>query len=174
MGVRLQCDCGNEYTVALSTLVAGLSSGCGCKRGNPGCRSDPVSAARNRILATYTSNARQRGLVFGLTDEEFFRLISLDCFYCGHPPAAIQKLPRRVKHETRRDYYDSGFASNGLDRVDNDLGYTPENVVPCCSNCNRAKRDMPYDDFLAWIARLTEYHFFHPDLMPSLLLRKAQ
>lgn len=29
---------------------------------------------------------------------------------------------------------------------------------------------MSYDEFLAWIARLIEYHFFHPEVMPSRLL----
>ena len=63
---------------------------------------------------------------------------------------------------------------NGIDRKDNNLGYTPKNVVPCCSVCNFAKKNMPFDAFMAWIARLTEYHWFHPEVMPSRLLRDAK
>ena len=43
--------------------------------------------------------------------------------------------------------------------------------MPCCKQCNHAKSDMPYADFMAWIARLTEYHWFHPEQMPSHLLK---
>ena len=66
------------------------------------------------------------------------------------------------------------FIYTGIDRMDNDLGYTTENTVPCCTTCNMLKGTMPYDDFMAWIARLTEYHWFHPDVMPSRLLREVK
>lgn len=31
---------------------------------------------------------------------------------------------------------------SGLDRKDSDLGYSPENVVPCCGDCNKIKNDL--------------------------------
>ncbi len=45
---------------------------------------------------------------------------------------------------------------NGLDRVDNALGYTPTNVVACCGLCNWIKRDLSQAQFLAAVARI--YH----------------
>ena len=36
----------------------------------------------------------------------------------------------------------------GLDRKNSDRGYTPDNVVPCCINCNSKKRTKPYEVFL--------------------------
>tara|TARA_R110000822_G_scaffold63045_1_gene155137 strand:+ start:76 stop:567 length:492 start_codon:yes stop_codon:yes gene_type:complete len=36
----------------------------------------------------------------------------------------------------------------GLDRKDNDKGYTPDNVVPCCRGCNRKKQTKPYEQYL--------------------------
>jgi 5-methylcytosine-specific restriction endonuclease McrA len=171
--VRLRCDDGNIYVVRRDRLLAGRCKSCGCGRGRPGCRSDPARAAQNLILGAYKSNAKKRGLAWELTDEEFFRLISLPCFYCGQPPTLVRKVPQRIRRETRRDYYDSGFAANGLDRVHNELPYTSQNVVPCCEQCNRAKLDQPLDAFMAWVARLTEYQWFHPDSMPSAMLRAA-
>jgi len=35
-----------------------------------------------------------------------------------------------------------------LDRVDNTIGHTKENLVPACKMCNYFRRDMPYD---AWM-----------------------
>ena len=37
----------------------------------------------------------------------------------------------------------------GLDRKDNDKGYTPDNVVPCCWGCNTKKHTKPYEQYLA-------------------------
>jgi hypothetical protein len=39
----------------------------------------------------------------------------------------------------------------GLDRKDSSKGYTPDNVVPCCWDCNTKKGTKPYEDFLAEI-----------------------
>ena len=41
---------------------------------------------------------------------------------------------------------------HGLDRKDSDLGYTFDNCVPCCWDCNRVKSDrIPYDDMVKFI-----------------------
>jgi hypothetical protein len=37
---------------------------------------------------------------------------------------------------------------NGLDRIDNRKGYVSDNIVPCCSDCNLAKRDLSIKAFL--------------------------
>jgi len=43
----------------------------------------------------------------------------------------------------------------GLDRKDSSKGYTPDNVVPCCWDCNRIKKDKPYEQFLEEIKKNT-------------------
>ena len=154
-----RCDCGNEVTIAGSELAKGPR---GCRQG---CfKRKPVVAARNIVRTSYRKSARKRGLAWELTDEDFERLTSLGCFYCGQPPSSVQR-PLRASYEG------GDFVFNGLDRVDNDLGYTLENIVPCCEICNKAKRDLSFDAFTAWIARLTEYHWFHPEMTPSRLLK---
>lgn len=30
------------------------------------------------------------------------------------------------------------------------------NIVPCCSKCNYAKRDMSYNEFIEWARKLNE------------------
>tara|TARA_Y100001963_G_C6602076_1_gene363001 strand:+ start:264 stop:677 length:414 start_codon:yes stop_codon:yes gene_type:complete len=39
----------------------------------------------------------------------------------------------------------------GIDRKDNDRGYTPDNVVPCCWDCNTKKSAKPYEQYLSEI-----------------------
>lgn len=64
--------------------------------------------------------AIRTGKGWTLAKEEYARLISKPCEYCRGP------LPE---------------TSTGLDRLDNKIGYSSDNVVPCCSICNYARRD---------------------------------
>ena len=117
------------------------------------------------MLRSYKSCARARDLAWELTDEDFDGLTSRECFYCGCPPSAVRKPD---------GLYDGGeFTYNGIDRRDNSLGYMIGNVVPCCWTCNHAKGNMPFDEFMAWVARLTAHHWFNPDLLSSRLLKEA-
>jgi len=154
-----RCDCGLKVTVPLSTLLNKTIQSCGCATFV--LRRPAGMSARNRVLKAYRGAARRRGLVWALTDEDFDRITAQPCHYCGCPPSA-----RSVRAQGR-----SEFTYNGIDRVDNELGYIPDNVLPCCKICNNAKKDLPFEDFMAWIARLTEYHWFHPDVTPSHLLK---
>lgn len=36
----------------------------------------------------------------------------------------------------------------GCDRIDNSLPHTPENCVCACSNCNRTRKDKPFEEFV--------------------------
>jgi hypothetical protein len=38
-------------------------------------------------------------------------------------------------------YCETTDAPRGADRLDNDLGHTPENVVPCCKLCNKTRNN---------------------------------
>jgi hypothetical protein len=60
--------------------------------------------------------AKQRGIPFDLSFDQFMLFWQKDCEYCGVNIKTI-----------------------GLDRVDNDTGYTMENIIPCCGVCNRMK-----------------------------------
>ena len=38
--------------------------------------------------------------------------------------------------------------SNGIDRINNDIGYTEDNIACCCAECNYMKNNYQYDDFI--------------------------
>ena len=61
---------------------------------------------------------------FQLNFKEFQNLVTSPCHYCKH-----------VNNEE----------ANGIDRINNDIGYTKENCVSACWKCNRIK------------------HFYHPE-----------
>lgn len=143
-----RCDCGNKKAVRAECLSQGVSRSCGCVGRGP--KLPPGIAARNQVLKSYRGAARARGYSWELSGEDFDRLTAQDCFYCGTPPSTTYA----VRH--------SKFVYNGIDRVDNLLGYTPVNAVTCCQICNRAKGTLPYSDFVAWLGRVTAYQSTDP------------
>jgi len=94
------------------------------------------------------NNAKRRGYVWDLTDEQVRELTAKPCFYCNI--ASAQKKTNYVNHNDTYIY-------NGLDRVNNEEAYLITNVVPCCGACNKAKNTMTQDEFLAWIARVYKH-----------------
>lgn len=90
---------------------------------------------KNPIRASwkvYRTNAKKRAILFQLTWDEFRNLLVHHCYYCGLTPGPI----------------------NGLDRVDNEIGYTLGNVVTCCTWCNLSKRERSTAEFRDWAIRL--------------------
>jgi hypothetical protein len=71
----------------------------------------------------YKSNLK-RGESMELTKDDVKLMITRPCEYCG-----------------------TNNERNGIDRKNNEIGYTLDNSVPCCIRCNALKRDMP---LIAW------------------------
>lgn len=145
---KCQCDCGNITVCDGAELRNGTVKSCGCAK-----HLASGEAAFNALWYVYrTAHQRKRGLSpgdpkaqFTLTKEQFRELTKQNCFYCGKLPSTVKK----AKH--------SDYLYNGLDRIDNTKGYTPDNVVPCCGECNFHKGSLPQDQFLAWLDRVTAF-----------------
>lgn len=90
-----------------------------------------MSAIR-RKYRRYRKDASVRCKAFALSMEDFARIVLLPCFYCG----------------------EGGI--NGLDRVDNKVGYIVENVVSCCHFCNNAKHVWEANYFITKCKRVAE------------------
>ena len=141
------CNCGNEHTVLGKHLRDGTIKSCGClaKEQAPknARRLSKGEAAFNTLYSSYKRRAERKNLCFELTKEQFRSLTKQNCFYCGCHPSSIYN-PR----------YNGGYIYNGVDRVDNIIGYISENCVPCCKDCNKAKGTRSYIEFIDWIERL--------------------
>ena len=149
-----QCDCGNITTVITSKLKSGAIKSCGCLKDETNRINSQTTiekrmkdnATLNIVIGTYKYNALARDLEFELTPQECENLFQSNCHYCGSPPSNIQK--NRTK----------SYVYSGIDRIDNTLGYSPQNVVPCCKTCNKAKGTQSYEDFKKWINNLTMFN----------------
>lgn len=101
-------------------------------------------ATRNEVVFRYKRHARERHLVWALTDAMIDTIFKSDCHWCGEPPSNVGKRSR--------NYGD--FRHSGIDRVDNEKGYVENNVVPCCIVCNSMKRDFTKAVFLERARRI--------------------
>lgn len=140
---RVNCDCGSEFVVNTAALRSGHTSGCGK---NCPCRT--ADSAKKVVIGQYKTGAKLRGLFWGLSDKQFFELASQSCFYCGQQPGNVC----RSNSENP-----SIFVYNGVDRVDNNVGYDLSNCVPCCKNCNLSKLNRSCADFIEWAHRLSKH-----------------
>lgn len=154
------CDCGERKSVKAAFLKNSNTRSCGCLR-------NEVTAARlvekhkrqravvpgdayvvRRLVAAYRASAQDRGLVFELQTDDVRSLIGQPCTYCGRSGV--------TKSSTSAGENGEPFCHNGIDRVDNAVGYIPSNCVPCCHDCNRAKLCMSVAEFKALIMRIAE------------------
>ncbi len=76
-------------------------------------------------LQHYRSRAKKTNLEFLLTEEQFLSFWEKPCHYCGEKINGI-----------------------GIDRIDNSKGYSIENCVPCCIDCNKMKMTKTVEQFL--------------------------
>lgn len=137
---RCKCKCGKEVSIRTSALLNGNTKSCGCFRGRP---IGYGKSARNSILSRYKKNAQTANRLWLLSDEMFDFLTSSPCHYCGNLPTNCHVLHTGFGE----------FRYNGIDRKDSSRGYEPNNVVSCCKECQRAKSNMPYEKFIAFLHR---------------------
>lgn len=143
-----ECECGGQKVVQGGLLSSGNTSSCGCSRRDAADRQRLPNDAGvvNQIILQYERHARDRGIAWKLSRQAADRLVRRPCHYCGTPAGNLKKTKNHP-----------GFPHNGIDRVDNSKAYTTKNTVPCCGLCNRVKRDMPRDVFIAWAMRVADH-----------------
>jgi uncharacterized protein with PIN domain len=81
----------------------------------------------------YKRNAKAVGRILGLTFDEFMLFWQKPCVYCGNKISTI-----------------------GLDRIDNNIGYTVSNTVSCCEWCNKMKWVYSQIEFIKQCEKIVE------------------
>lgn len=140
-----KCDCGCTKVILGSGVVSGNTKSCGCF-GHEVRKAKLLPNNRgviSHLILQYKRHAARRRLQFDLGYDEFAQIIKQPCHYCGLPPSN-NKITKNC----------AGFLYSGIDRIDSARGYTSGNVVAACAQCNKAKRDLGYDEFLSWVRRV--------------------
>lgn len=144
-----RCKCGKEKIIQGGLLRSGNTKSCGClAKESARARCLPHgTAAMRQVMAGYRHKAKKSGIEFTLTVPQFSRIVSQPCFYCGRVHANVNKSP-----------HGSGdFAYNGIDKIDPSKGYTLNNTVPACKQCNFAKSNKSQGEFIRWIKEAYEH-----------------
>lgn len=89
---------------------------------------ESFKANNSATYGSYAVRANEKELSFELTPEEYAALVNGGCHYCH----------RKTE----------GGHINGIDRKDNALGYSLDNCVTCCADCNHSKANMGDADFI--------------------------
>ena len=145
-----KCDCGKTVSVSRTNLGRSTNS-CGCLKAEmmveaikPLIPIEASDSAYRRHYLNYKKDSRRRAKRnFELTYEEFYQLVISPCSYCGSNPTTV--ISSGYKHWAY---------VNGVDRVDNEKGYTTSNTVSCCKTCNYIKRNMPVSELKVHIAKM--------------------
>lgn len=161
-----KCDCGNEKVVVSDNLSSDKSNSCGCLKkeflANSGFQFRGIEDREKALLKVQYSHLKRRNkkMQFGdvIDFETFAGLSKSPCKYCGLKNS--KEIEDRY-HESKKNkrLSDHILKCNGIDRVDNKKGYTKENSVACCKDCNFAKYTMTEDSFYEWIKRVYEHLF---------------
>jgi hypothetical protein len=160
------CDCGKTRILKATLLNRNQATSCGCanyliKSNNT--KYDPKMSSFRAKASHYRSNAKRAGISFDLTFEEATDIFKSNCHYCGSAPSNNYNVMSTRKSESRRILLnlekkeDYAVKYSGIDRIDSNKHYTKDNVVPCCTTCNFAKNDLPYDKFILWIKKLVAF-----------------
>lgn len=89
--------------------------------------------------AEYKRNAKKRNVPFILSIEQFQLFWHKPCLYCGDLIETI-----------------------GLDQVNPGQGYTIENIVSCCFNCNEMKNNRSTKEFLEHCKKIVSHNSLIP------------
>ncbi len=136
---KCNCVCGKSCISSGAELRSGRKISCGCRAS----RVLPNNGAlQNELFYRYKRMARSRGLSFDLEKDEFIGMALANCYYCNRIPYSDME----------------SFLYNGIDRVDNEQGYTSSNCVTCCKECNHAKHTLTHDQFIEMCRMVVYVH----------------
>lgn len=147
---KCECDCGNTAYINTGSLQSGNTKSCGCISTN---RISELGKSKklpndmgsiNTLFGKYKISAKKRNISFNLSKENFIELIKKDCYYCGDIPSRVF-----TQHNCS-----TNVTYNGIDRVDNKIGYEVNNCVPCCTICNTMKMQQTEKEFYNKITKI--------------------
>lgn len=151
--IAVKCKCGRIKEVQYNNIRNGASLCCGfspCKIPiNKNSRS--IETTYNSLFYAYSAGAKKRNYSFDLTLDEFKGYLDKNCYYCNSKPSSVYQIKDSKTGKIRAGL---PLIYNGIDRLNNKIGYNIKNCITCCETCNRMKMKYDYDFFLNHIKKI--------------------
>ena len=141
-----KCDCGRVVSITATKLIRETIGSCGCE-----CTTEkypPGLAFLKSLIRQYKKKGEERNKIWFLSDEQATKLFRGNCYYCGKEPSQVFGAGRAK----------GKFVYNGIDRMDNSIGYVAKNCVSCCKFCNWSKNKLSHDEFIALCQKVAKIH----------------
>ncbi len=144
------CDCGRSTTLNTNRLTTGNTQSCGCiqeERRRPWNMGGAMD-----LFASYKQNAQSHNRAFEIDFyTTFLPMTQQPCCYCGATPSQVWKGRGRG----------ADYMYNGIDRIDNSLGYVDGNCKPCCWACNNMRGKQAQLDFVLQVFKIAHHSIKH-------------
>lgn len=145
---EFSCICGQTIERLIKQVSSGFIKSCGCK--SKELWSAAASKPTYAVLTTeahrvHVRTAIKRDIQPYLNLDDYIRIASLPCLYCGD-------ISTRTNKRTNES-----IKLNSVDRLNNEPYYTLENAVPCCFTCQRMKSTLPKDFFIEHARKVAAY-----------------
>lgn len=139
-----KCFCGKEKIIRKDHLISGKIKSCGCKQSELSTKTKRKRYSKSKLLkpdnygakkALYTRylwQIKNKIPENNATLDEFIKVAQGNCVYCGKGP---DKYARNSNSQSK-------FLYTGVDRKDSNKGYNHDNIVSCCTECNRVKNNV--------------------------------
>jgi hypothetical protein len=136
------CECGNEKTIPTNKF--GVTKTCGCRKTTIGSlhrKWKGYKDIQGGIWYQYIRNANKRNILFDLNIKDAWDIFEQQNQKCALSGLDI-KFGRRGKLHHRIE------TTASLDRINNDMGYTKDNVHWVHKKINQIKMDMSMQEFI--------------------------
>lgn len=94
---------------------------------------------KSMSFSRYIICAKDRSIKFNLNENQFYKIISMNCYLCNKSNTNLHR--------------------NGIDRFDSTKDYDLNNILPCCGDCNLMKNDFIFENMLMKFMKISKIHF---------------
>ena len=101
----------------------------------------------NERLKYYKRRSTNKNIKWTISDDHAMSLFKNPCYYCGEFD--------KSENDGSVVMYEK-YVLNGIDRLNNEVGYESDNVVPCCKMCNFMKCEIDHNDYVKIVRHIFE------------------
>jgi hypothetical protein len=119
----------------------------------------PQESAYRKLFLSCLNSAKTRNLPFELTQAQHKELTGQYCHHCGAPPVRYNpyQVDKNRAAVSPERFNGAWILKSGIDRLDNDVGYTLENCVAACQACNYGRQDYSVKEYVEHCQRVVEF-----------------